>query len=143
MPAGGGSARGLPGGLGQCPEGLKGEAMARAAADRRPPAGTSRPEDRAEVLRQIMADLRLAALTFVAQARVEDTARHWLADARMAAEEEDEDVAAFVLGEALALALDVGRSAGPLPSGRSSPGSTLRRPVPDARERRLSGSPRK
>jgi hypothetical protein len=52
-----------------------------------------------------MADLRLEALTFVAQARVEETARHWLADARLA--EEDEDVVAFALGEALALALDV------------------------------------
>jgi hypothetical protein len=79
--------------------------MARAAADRRPPAGASRPEDRAEVLRRIMADLRLEALTFVAQARVEETARHWLADGRLA--EEDEDVVAFALGEALALALDV------------------------------------
>ena len=52
-----------------------------------------------------MADLRLAALPFVAQARVEETARHWLADGRMAGE--DEDVAAFAIGEALALALDV------------------------------------
>jgi len=79
--------------------------MARAAADRRPPAGASRPEDRAELLRGFMADLRLAALTFVAQAKVEETARHWLADARLA--EEGEDVVAFALGEALALALDV------------------------------------
>jgi len=79
--------------------------MARAAADGRPAAEPSGPEDRAEVLRGIMADLRLEALTFVAQAKVEETARHWLADARLA--EEDEDVAAFALGEALALALDV------------------------------------
>jgi hypothetical protein len=79
--------------------------MARAAADRRPPAGASRSEDRAEVLRGIMADLRLAALPFVAQAKVEETARHWLADGRLA--EVDEDVAAFAIGEALALALDV------------------------------------
>ena len=79
--------------------------MARAAADGRPPVGASRPEDRAEVLRGIMADLRLAALPFVVQARVEETARHWLADGRMAGE--DEDVAAFAIGEALALALDV------------------------------------
>jgi Protein of unknown function (DUF2786) len=79
--------------------------MARAAADGRPAAEPSGPEDRAEVLRGIMADLRFAALTFVAQAKVEETARHWLADARLA--EEDEDVVAFALGEALALALDV------------------------------------
>ena len=79
--------------------------MARAAADGRPAAEPSGPEDRAEVLRGIMADLRLAALTFVAQAKVEETARHWLADARLA--EEGEDVVAFALGEALALALDV------------------------------------
>ena len=52
-----------------------------------------------------MADLRLAALPFVAQAKVEETARHWLADGRLA--EVDEDVAAFAIGEALALALDV------------------------------------
>ena len=58
--------------------------MARAAADRRPPAGASRSEDRAEVLRGIMADLRLAALPFVAQAKIEETARHWLADGRLA-----------------------------------------------------------
>src|SRR3954471_22000750 len=81
------------------------ERMARAAADGRPAAEPSGPEDRAEILRAIMADLRLEALTFVAQAGVEETARHWLADARLA--EEDEDVAAFALGEALALALDV------------------------------------
>ena len=70
--------------------------MARAAADGRPAAEPSGPEDRAEVLRGIMADLRLAALTFVAQAKVEETARHWLADGRMA--EEDEDVVAFAIG---------------------------------------------
>src|SRR5689334_23072420 len=74
------------------------ERMARAAADGRPAAEPSGPEDRAEVLRGIMADLRLAALPFIAQARVEETARHWLADGHLA--EEDEDVA-FALGEAL------------------------------------------
>ena len=78
--------------------------MARAAADRRPPAGASRPEDRAEVLRGIMADLRLAALPFVSQAKVEETARHWLAAGRM---ETEEGAAAFAIGQALALALDV------------------------------------
>src|SRR4051794_37729320 len=72
--------------------------MARAAADGRPPVGASRPEDRAEALRRIMADLRLEALTFVAQARVEETARHWLADGRMAGG--DEGVAAFAIGGA-------------------------------------------
>src|SRR5689334_15770736 len=82
-----------------------GQAMARAAADRRRSTGPVSAEERAEVLRGIMADLRLEALPFVARARVEGTARHWLADGRMA--EEDEDVLAFALGEALALALDV------------------------------------
>src|SRR3954451_23236120 len=77
------------------------ERMARAAADGRPAAEPSGPEDRAEILRAIMADLRLEALTFVARAGVEEPARHWLADARLA--EEGEDVVAFALGEALAL----------------------------------------
>src|SRR3954470_20840922 len=107
--------------------------MARAAANGRPPVGASRLEDRAEVLRRIMADLRLEALTFVAQARVREPARHWLADGRLA--EEDEDVVAFALGEALALALDVALFA-PSASGTTAVDRLARQHRPaDADER--------
>jgi hypothetical protein len=107
--------------------------MARAAADRRRSTSPASLEDRAEVLRGIMADLRLAALPFVAQAKVEETARHWLADARLA--EEDEDVVAFALGEALALALDVALFA-PSAAGTTAIDRLARRHRPaDADER--------
>jgi hypothetical protein len=54
-----------------------------------------------QVLRGFAADLRLAALPFVSQAKVEETVRHWLADGRRAGE--DGELAA-VEGEAISTA---------------------------------------
>ena len=51
-------------------------AMARAAAGRRPPDGSSRLEERALLLHGLMSELCLAAVTFVSQAKLEETARH-------------------------------------------------------------------
>jgi Protein of unknown function (DUF2786) len=78
--------------------------MARAAASRQPPDGSSSLEERAELLHGLMSELCLAAVTFVAQAKLEDTARHWLADSRV---KDDEERGPVAVGEALALALDV------------------------------------
>jgi hypothetical protein len=50
-----------------------------------------------------MSELCLGAVTFVSQAKLQETVRHWLADSRV---KDDEERAAAV-GEALALALDV------------------------------------
>jgi hypothetical protein len=85
-------------------QGSKEEAMARATADRRPEDGASALEERAKLQRGIMNELCLAAMPFVSQARLEETARHWLADGRLAHEEER---GAAAVGAALALALDI------------------------------------
>src|SRR5262245_60994730 len=79
-------------------------AMARAASRRRPPDGSSSLEERAELLHGLMSELCHAAVTFVSQAKLEETARHWLADSRI---KDDEEHGAAAVGEALALALDV------------------------------------
>ena len=79
-------------------------AMARAAASRRPPDGSSSLEERALLLHGLMSELCLAAVTFVSQAKLEETVRHWLADSRV---KDDEERGAVAVGEALALALDV------------------------------------
>jgi hypothetical protein len=50
-----------------------------------------------------MGTLSLAAMQFVPQAKVDETARHWLADGRVA---QDEDRAASAIADALALAVD-------------------------------------
>jgi len=51
-----------------------------------------------------MGTLSLAAMQFVSQAKVDETARHWLADGRVA---QDEDRAASAIADALALAVDI------------------------------------
>ena len=51
-----------------------------------------------------MSELCLAAVTFVSQAKIQETARHWLADSRVM---DDEERGAVAVAEALALALDV------------------------------------
>ncbi len=61
-------------------------------------------EDRVEILSGLMADLCLAALPFVSQAKVDETARQWIASERIA---EDEERAAEAIADALPLALDV------------------------------------
>jgi hypothetical protein len=78
--------------------------MARAAASRRPPDRISSLEDRALLLHGLMGELRLAAVTFVSQAKLQETVRHWLADSRVM---DGEEHGATAMGEALALALDV------------------------------------
>ena len=78
--------------------------MARAAASRQPPDGSSSLEERAELLHGLMSELCLAAVTFVSQAKLEETVRHWLADSRV---KDDEERGPVAVGEALALALDV------------------------------------
>ena len=47
--------------------------MARAAASRRPADGSSSLEERAELLHGLMSELCLAAVTFVSQAKLEET----------------------------------------------------------------------
>ena len=79
-------------------------AMARAAAGRRPADGSSSLEERALLLHGLMSELCLAAVTFVSQAKLEETARHWLADSRV---KDDEERGPATVDEALALALDV------------------------------------
>jgi hypothetical protein len=76
--------------------------MARAAAGRLRPIGSVRLEERAEILHGLMSELSLAAVRFVSQTRLEETARHWLADGRVG-----EERTPFAIGEAMALALDV------------------------------------
>ena len=78
--------------------------MARAAASRLPPTGPSSLEERVLRLHGHMSELCLAAVTFVSQAKIEETARHWLADSRVM---DDEERGAVAVAEALALALDV------------------------------------
>ena len=78
--------------------------MARAAADGRPPTGRMGLEERAELLRGMMGALSLAAAQFVPRAKIEDTARHWLAGGRIGPDEGRADEA---IGDALTLALDV------------------------------------
>lgn len=77
--------------------------MAPAAAGRRPPDPISSLEDRALLRHGLMSELYLAAVAFVAQARLHETVRHWLADGR-AVDGGEHDAEA--MGEALALALD-------------------------------------
>ena len=78
--------------------------MARAAASRLPPTGPSSLEERVLCLHGHMSELCLAAVTFVSQAKIQETARHWLADSRVM---DDEERGAVAVAEALALALDV------------------------------------
>jgi len=78
--------------------------MARAAASRRPPDGSSSLEERALLLRGLMSELCLTAVPFVSQVKLEETVRHWLAGSRV---RDDEERGAVAVGEALALALDV------------------------------------
>lgn len=78
--------------------------MPRAAASRRASDSASSPEDRALLLQELMGELCLAAVTFVSQAKLQETVRHWLADSRVM---DDEERGAAAMGEALALALDV------------------------------------
>ena len=78
--------------------------MARAAADGRPPTGRMGLEERAELLRGMMGELSLAAAQFVPRAKIEDTARHWLAGGRIGPDEGRADEA---IADALTLALDV------------------------------------
>jgi len=77
--------------------------MGRAAASR-PGAGRPSAEERALLLGGIISELCLAAARFVAQARVEETVRHWLAGGRVAEAGED---AAHAVTDALVLALDL------------------------------------
>ena len=78
--------------------------MARAAASRRPPDGSSSLEERALLLRGLMSELCLTAVPFVSQVKLEETVQHWLAGSRV---KDDEERGAVAVGEALALALDV------------------------------------
>ena len=78
--------------------------MARAAASRRPPDRSSSLEERALLLHELMSELCLAAVTFVSQAKIEETVRHWLVDSRV---KDDEERGAVAVGEAMTLALDV------------------------------------
>lgn len=81
--------------------------MARAAAARRrPAAGASSLEERAGLLQGLMSELCLAAVAFVSRAKLEETARHWLAGRRGVMDDEERGGAAAA-GEALALALDI------------------------------------
>ena len=80
------------------------EVMARAAASRRPPDGSSSLEERALLLRGLMSELCLTAVPFGPQVKLEETVQHWLAGSRI---EDDEERGAVAVGEALALALDV------------------------------------
>ena len=83
---------------------LREEVMARAAASRRPPDGSSSLEERALLLRGLMSELCLTAVPFVSQVKLEETVQHWLAGSRA---KDDEKRGAGAVGEALALALDV------------------------------------
>ena len=78
--------------------------MARASAKGPAGEGSASLEERAEILIGLMADLCLAALPFVSQTKVDETARQWLASERIA---EDEAWAAEAVADALPLALDV------------------------------------
>ncbi len=78
--------------------------MARASAKGPAGEGSASLEERAEVLIGLMTDLCLAAMPFVSQTRVDETARQWLASERIA---EDEAWAAEAVADALPLALDV------------------------------------
>ena len=66
--------------------------------------GTSSLAERAEILRGLMSELCLMAVPFVPQTKLQETARHWLADSRVT---DDDERAPVAVGEALGLALDV------------------------------------
>lgn len=74
------------------------------AAPKRPQAGPTSVEERAERLREIMTGLSLAAVPFTSQARVEEMARHWLTGGRVVP---DDERFAETMVDALRLALDV------------------------------------
>ena len=57
--------------------------MARAAASRRPPDGSSSLEERALLMRGLMSELCLTAVPFVSQVKLEETVQHWLAGSRV------------------------------------------------------------
>ena len=92
--------------------------MARAAANRRPPVSPWSLEDHAELLRGLMGTLSLAAMQFVSQAKVDETARHWLANGRVA---QDEDRAASAIADALARLIEFPDSLGSVDQGVLQP----------------------